>query len=184
MRLDQNHLPIEKMVIEPCLDAENEWVNWLATMPNMPGYVGVGPNPAGALTNLLREIEHGPLHKVKISRFGSKSHKNEVSVHDRAKTALQSIIDDGKRGNNVEVAAAKFKVSKRELYAWLKRYDEVINSCNGNAKLEEEHRRAMLSPNATASSCADDDKIAVAYQQRRRARARFPKIVDNAEPQS
>lgn len=182
INLDQNHFPIENMVIEPCCVVENDWVNWLATMPSMPGYVGIGSNPIDALANLLAEIELGPLHKVKVSPFGSISHRNEVDVHRRAKAALRSIIDDGKRGINVEAAAAKFQVSKSELYAWIKRYDEVIQSCNGDVQLEKAQRRAMLSPNS--NGVANDDKIAAAYQQKWRARARFPKTAEIAEPQS
>lgn len=182
MKFDQNRLPIEEILIEPCHDAENNWINWLATMPNMPGYVGIGSNPTDALTNFLDEIERGPLHKVKLSAFGSKSHQKELDVHSRAKAALRSIINDGKRGSNIEAAASKFKVSKGELYSWIKRYDEVIQSCNGDIKLENAHRRAMLSPNVTSNPC--EDKITAAYQQRWRARTRFPKMAEIAEPQS
>lgn len=180
--LDQNMLPIEGMLIEPCPDIENNWVNWLATMPNMPGYLGIGSNPTSALTNLLAEIERGPLHKVKVGAFGSKSHKKEVEAHERAKAALRSIINDGKRGDNVEAAASKFRVSKREIYAWLKRYDAVIESCNGDSQLEHAHRLAMLS--SDSDSVVNDDKIAAAYQQKWRARAKFPKMAEIVKPQS
>lgn len=184
LRLDQNNLPIENMVIEPCLDAENAWVNWLATMPDMPGYIGIGANPTDALTNLLAEIGRGPLHKVKVSVYGSKSHRNEIDVHCREKAAMRSIIDDGKRGDNVAEAADKFRISKGDLYAWIKRYDEVMQSCGGNDQLEKMHRKAMFAPYANAAPTTDDDKIAAAYQQQWRARAKFPKTTEIAEPQS
>ena len=184
IRLDQNQLPIENIVLEPCLDAANEWVNWLATMPDLPGYIGTGSSPTDALAKLLAELVRGPLHKVKVSKYGSTSHRNEVDVHHRAKAALRTIIKDGKRGYNVQAAARNFKVSKRELYAWLKRYDEMIQSCNGNAQLERAQRKAMLAPHAYVAPDANDDKITAANQQKWRARARFPKTGENAEPQS
>lgn len=172
--VDQNGLPLGKIEINH--RTEDGHTLWIAALPEMPGYLGVGDDPISAVQRLVDEIKRGPIFKVKVSRYGSASHKKEIETDLKAQAAMRSIVDDGKRGDNVDAAAKTYKVSKKQIYAWLKRYDHAVaESQSADESARQTHDRIVRSDQRPHWANISDDPIEIAFQQKSRARAKFPK---------